>query len=143
MRQFACTLLSMAILLTGCGEQTLSEPDPEPQELFSCSHLLIGLETVFCHEDVIGPGTLNIAIRPDPKETSWEISISGLAALAEQCEFHGQFDQTRLAALQGRGDTEIVCAIAAEVDRQYHELRFENRIEATNTSLRIQVRFVR
>ncbi len=143
MRQFTCTLLSTAILLTGCGEQTLSEPDPEPQELFSCSHLLIGLETVSCREDVVGPGTLTLSFRPDPKETSWELAIQGLAALAEQCEFHGQFDQTRLSALQGRGETDIVCAIAADVDRQYHEIRFENLLEAPNTALHVQVTFNR
>jgi hypothetical protein len=133
------------LLLTGCGEQVtpVSAPQPELVELFSCSHLLIGLETAYCHEDVVGPGTLAVSFRPDPKETSWEIGVRGLAALAEQCEFHGRFDQTRLSGLQGRGETDIVCNIAANVDRQYHEIRFENRLDAPNTAINVRVSFTR
>ena len=133
-------------LLAGCGEGNApdapSEP-PLPVEIFACSHLLIGLETVYCHEDVVGPGTLMLSFRPDPKETSWEIGVRGLAALAEQCEFHGQFDQTRLSALQGRGETDIVCAIAAGIDRQYHEFRLENLLDAPNTAIKVTVRYSR
>lgn len=127
----------------GCGEPVTRAPKPEPVEVFNCDRLLIGLETAYCHEDVVGPGTLRLSFRPDPKETSWEIGIRGLAAVAELCEFHGQFDQTLLSALQGRGETDLVCPIAAEVDRQYHEIRFENRLDAPNTAIRVTVTLTR
>ena len=104
----------------GCGDEIAHTPGAEPEtvEVFSCDRLLIGLETTYCHEDVVGPGRLTLSFRPDPKETSWEIGIRGLAALAEQCQFHGRFDQTRLSALQGRGETNIICDIAASIERQ-------------------------
>ncbi len=136
------TLLLMAFVLAGCGDRQPSAAPP-PTEVFSCAHLLIGPETVYCHEDVIGPGTLILSFRPDPKETSWEFGIQGLAALARECEFRGRFDQTRLSALQGRGEAEIVCTIEAGIDRQYHELRFENRTGTLNTSIQITVGFWR
>jgi hypothetical protein len=132
---FFCALL----FLHGCEGEAPTPTATEPVEVFSCSHLIIGLETVFCREDVVGPGKLTVSFRPDPKETSWEISVRGLAALAEQCEFHGQFDQTRLSALQGRGEAQIACAIVADVDRQYHEFRFENLIDAPNTAIQVAV----
>ncbi len=135
--------LCLLFLAAGCGEQRQPDAPPAAVEVFSCSHLLIGLETVYCREDVIGPGRLTISFRPDPRETSWEIGVRGLAALAEHCEFRGQFDQTRLSALQGRGETDIICPIAAGVDRQYHELRFENLLDATNTAISLTVSFER
>ena len=145
MRPSPALAACQVLLLAGCGEPLtpVSAPQPEPIEAFSCSHLLIGLETAYCHEDVVGPGTLTVSFRPDPKETSWEIGVRGLAALAEQCEFHGRFDQTRLSALQGRGETDIFCNIAANVDRQYHEIRFENRLDAPNTAINVRVSFTR
>ncbi len=135
--------LVLPLLVTGCSPSAPPAETPTPVEIFSCSHLLIGVETVFCHEDVTGPGTLRVSFRPDPAETSWEVSVRGLAALAEQCEFHGQFDQTRLSALQGRGETDIVCRIAADVDRQYHELRVENRTDIPNTAINLRIIFTR
>ena len=127
------------LLLVGCGEQANSPAPPSTTEVFSCSHTLIGLETVFCHEDIVGPGVLTVSFRPDPKETSWEIGVRGLVALAEQCEFHGQFDKPRLSALQGRGKADIVCAIAPSLDRQYHEIRFENMLDVPNTAINVSV----
>lgn len=135
--------LALLLLLSGCGEQQAADGAPPPVETFSCGRLLIGLETVYCHEDVVGPGTLSVSFEPDPKETSWEIAVRGLAALAEQCEFHGQFDQTRLSALQGRGRCELVCPISANIDRQYHELSFENLSDTINTSITVTARFRR
>ena len=132
-----------AILTGGCAEERTAPPDPVTAEVFSCNHLLIGLETVYCREDVVGPGTLTLSIRPDPTETSWEVGIKGLAALAEHCEFHGQFDQTHLSALQGRGETDLVCPITADVDRQYHEIRIENRLDASNTAISVSLTYSR
>ena len=136
---FANPLLPCLALLAGCAEPEKPPPAATMSEVFNCSHLLIGLESVACREDVTGPGRLTVSFVPDPPETSWEIGVRGLAALAEQCEFHGTFDQTRLAALQGRGETAIVCEIAASIDRQYHEIRFENRLDAPNTAIRVTV----
>jgi hypothetical protein len=132
-----------ALLIAACAEEHTAPPEPVAVEVFSCTHVLIGLETVHCREDVVGPGTLSLSIRPDPKETSWELGIKGLAALAEHCEFHGQFDQTRLSALQGRGETGLVCPIAADVDRQYHELRIENRLDTPNTAISVSLSYSR
>ena len=143
MRWLIATLAAAAALLSGCGEQRPAAPAPMPTELFNCAQTLIGLETVYCHEDVIGPGILTLSLQVDPEETSWELRIRGLAALAEQCEFHGHFDQTRLSALQGRGETEIICPIAAGVDRQYHEFSFENLLDAPNTAINVALTFTR
>ena len=131
------------LAMTGCEQPSTESAESEPIQVFECTQLLIGLDTGYCREDIVGPGVLNIQFLPDPRETSWELSVRGLAALAEQCEFRGQFDQTRLSALQGRGETEIVCAINAVIDRQYHELSFENRQETTNTATAINVIFAR
>ncbi len=137
------SLLTALWLCTGCGE---APPEPEPSlpvQIFVCTETLIGLETASCREDVVGPGTLTLAVIPDPKETSWELAIRGLAALAEQCAFQGRFDRTRLSQLQGRGPVDIVCPITPDIDRQYHEIRFENRLDQPNTSIRIELRFER
>jgi len=104
--------------------------------------MLIGLTEVSCTNDIQGPGVLRIEFRPDPSH-SWEVAVSGLAALAEQCEFRGSFDQTRLAALQGRGDTDLVCPLSETVDRPYHTLSFENLTETPNSSLAISVTLTR
>ena len=126
-------------LLTGCGGSADAPAPRATTEVFTCSRTLIGLETAFCREDITGPGELTVSFRPDPEETSWEISVRGLAALAEQCEFHGHFDQQRLSALQGRGATDIVCALDPSLDRQYHEIRFENLLDAPNTAINVSV----
>ena len=131
------------LLSAGCTEQPATDPEPVPVQIFKCTQLLIGLDTGYCREDITGPGVLSVRFQPDPKETSWEISLRGLAALAEQCEFRGQFDQTRLSALQGRGETEIVCHLGEEVDRQYHELSFANQLQTTNTAITVTVTFSR
>ena len=136
-------LLVALLLISGCEKERAEPPETEHTLVFECTQLLIGLDTGYCHEDIVGPGLLHIHFLPDPKETSWELGVRGLAALAEQCEFRGQFDQTRLSALQGRGETEIVCPITGNVNRQYHELSFENRLETTNTSISITVNFSR
>ena len=136
-------LLVALLLISGCEKERAEPPVMEHTLVFECTQLLIGLDTAYCHEDIVGPGLLRIYFLPDPKETSWELGVRGLAALAEQCEFRGQFDQTRLSALQGRGETEIVCPITGNVNRQYHELSFENRLETTNTSISITVNFSR
>ena len=105
--------------------------------------MLIGLGSDSCTGDVLGPGVLRIAFKPDPPQSSWEVGINGLAALADTCEFHGSFDQTRLAALQGRGATELICPIDASIDRAYHELSFSNQLVNPNSSISIAVTFER
>lgn len=141
----AILLLLSGVVISGCSNpEPAVEPEPEETVLVSaCSERLIGLETVYCREDVVGPGTLTVRIRPDPKETSWELGIRGLAALAEACAFEGRFDGTRLSRLQGRGAVAIVCPIAADVDRPYHEISFENRLDAPNTSIQVSFEFRR
>ena len=141
--RMSASLCCISLLLGGCGEQADAPPTPILDEAFTCSQTLIGRETASCREDFVGPGELTISFQPDPKETSWEIGVRGLAALAEQCEFHGRFDQTRLSALQGRGETHIVCAIAPSLNRQYHELRFENLLEAPSTAIHVRVTLAR
>ena len=79
----------------------------------------------------------------DPKTASWEIALDGLTTLADECAFRGRFDQTRLAALQGRGEAEIVCPIADGVDRPYHTLYFETREPTPGTTLRVRVVYQR
>jgi hypothetical protein len=138
-------MLALLTGVTGAGCDRAAPP-PEPAvavEVFRCSEFLIGLETASCREDVTGPGMLQVLIQPDPRETSWEIGIRGLAALAEYCEFEGDFDETRLSALKGRGETTLTCPIDASVDRQFHEISFENRLNAANTSIAVTVTFSR
>ncbi len=103
--------------------------------------MLIGATEESCREDVIGPGVLTIRIAPEPLEVSWEIAVRGLTALTESCEFRGSFDRTRLSGLQGRGAVELLCPIAPNVDRAYHELRFEHREALANRALIVNVRF--
>ena len=132
-------------LLAGCDTPTATAPAaPPPQvEVFRCEHLLIAADSDQCSGDVIGPGDLRLAFRPDPKTASWEIALDGLTTLADECAFRGRFDQTRLAALQGRGEAEIVCPIADGVDRPYHTLYFETREPTPGTTLRVRVVYQR
>lgn len=141
MRLLTTTLLFL--IVSACSEQAPGQQEPVPLEIFRCQLLLIGQSEDVCREDIIAPGTLRISFKPDPVQSSWELSLSGLAALADACEFHGSFDQTRLAALQGRGETELVCPISPGVDRAYHALQFENRTETVNGSISISVVFSR
>lgn len=108
--------------------------------VFDCRVMLIGVTEESCREDVIGPGRLTISIAPEPLELSWEIAVRGLTALAERCEFHGSFDHTRLSGLQGRGAVELVCPIAPNVERAYHELRFEHRDTLANRAIIVTAR---
>jgi hypothetical protein len=128
-------------LLMGCG--TPEPPTPPPEVAFRCHLLLIGSDTQSCVEDVQGPGTLEIRFKPDPPQGGWELALTGLAPLADACGFIGSYDQKRLSALQGRGETEIVCKLAPGIDRSYHELTFESRLDAANTSMGIEVTFSR
>lgn len=127
---------ALLVLLAGCDSREAPAP---PEEIFACHLLLIGADAQSCIEDVQGPGTLTITFKPDPPQGSWEVGLSGLTSLAEACGFVGSYDQTRLANLQARGETEIVCEIAAGIDRSYHELAFESRLDAANTSISIEV----
>ena len=138
---FRGVTISGVALLLGCG--TPDSAAPPPAEIFSCHLLLIGSDTQSCIEDVQGPGTLGITFKPDPPQGGWELALSGLAPLADACGFVGSYDQTRLTALQGRGETEIICEIAAGMDRSYHELTFESRPDTANTSMGIEVTFSR
>ena len=124
----------------GCTEPT---PPPTALEIFRCHKLLIGTAPASCTEDVVGPGTLAIELVPDPPHGSWTVAVSGLQALAEACEFHGSFDRTRLAALEGRGATSLRCPVAATVDRAYHELAFTQKDPAPGSSLAVTVRMTR
>lgn len=111
--------------------------------LFTCRFLLIGTDQNACREDVIGPGILEVSFDPDPPQGSWGAGIRGLVALAEVCEFHGSFDQTRLSALQGRGATRIVCPLSADVDRAYHEIQVKSLEPAPNSSIAVTIRMLR
>jgi hypothetical protein len=141
----AAAMLALLTGFTGTGCDSGAPPPETPVavEVFRCSEFLIGLETARCREDVTGPGVIEVVLQPDPRETSWEIGIRGLAALAEYCEFKGDFDETRLSALKGRGETTLTCPIDASVDRQFHEISFENRLSAVNTSIAVTVTFSR
>ncbi len=137
-------LLLAALTSAGCDPPMHTETDrARTEEAFRCHVLLIGLDDGACTEDVVGPGTLRIAFRPDPERSSWELGIRGLAALAESCEFHGSYHSTRLSAVQGRGNTDIICPIPASTDRQYHEIRFQGREETPGTAINITVTFER
>lgn len=144
-REFLRRLLfAAAALFTGACTEPGTEQSALPLlEVFHCQKLLIGSSEASCREDVIGPGVLRIVFNPDPPQGSWEVSISGLAALAESCEYHGSFDKTRLSNLQGRGETALVCPVASNIERAYHELRFENRMPSAVGSMSIAVRYVR
>ncbi|MGE0622482.1 MAG: hypothetical protein AB7I04_17955 [Pseudomonadales bacterium] len=139
---------ALALLLLGCDSPT---PTPEASapaplgsvEAFRCDLLLIAEDKDTCTGDVVGPGELTLTFRPDPRTASWEIAVEGLTAVTQECAFHGRFDQTRLSALQGRGEIKIVCPIDAAVDRQYHSLGFTVREPTPNTTLRVQVAFRR
>lgn len=135
-------LVGVFVLAAACESPPPGNPVAPPLvEVFRCEHLLIAVDEDTCTGDVVGPGELTLSFRPDPKSASWEVAVDGLTALADECAFRGRFDQTRLSALQGRGETEIVCAIAAPVDRQYHTLSFATREATPHTTLRIQVVF--
>ena len=136
-------LATLIILPLACDSPPATDEFPVPVEVFACHKILIGISAISCTEDIQGPGVLTIAFKPDPTQSSWEVAVRGLAALAEQCEFHGSFDQTRLSALQGRGATELVCPIAASIDRSFHELSFSSLTETPNSSLAISVTLVR
>jgi len=133
----------LALMTAACGAPPAPPVEQKTVEVFRCEHLLIAEDQDACTGDVVGPGELVLTFRPDPKTAGWEVAVDGLKALASECAFRGRFDQKRLSALQGRGETEIVCPIAATVDRQYHTLTFETRDPAPNTTLRVQVVFRR
>ena len=137
------SLATLIILQMACDSRSPTDEAPAPVEIFACHKLLIGISEISCTEDIQGPGVLTVAFKPDPPQSSWEVAVRGLAALAEQCEFHGSFDQTRLSALQGRGETELVCPIAADVDRSFHTLSISSLTETPNSSLAISVTLVR
>jgi len=136
-------VLWLALMTAACGAPPAPPVEQKTVEVFRCEHLLIAEDQDACTGDVVGPGELVLTFRPDPKTAGWEVAVDGLKALASECAFRGRFDQKRLSALQGRGETEIVCPIAATVDRQYHTLTFETRDPAPNTTLRVQVVFRR
>lgn len=141
-------LLVLVVISLGVYVPLMTGDDPEPPaaepvELWSCHALLIGTAKETCTEDVQGPGRLTIRFRPDPPQGGWEVGVSGLAALAEHCEFHGSYDQTRLSVLQGRGETAIVCPIAGSVDRGFHEIAFAGKLEAAGSSMSIEVTYER
>ena len=136
-------LLVPAALAGACSQPANDARASTAVEIFRCQLLLMSRASAACREDVIGPGELKISFNPDPPRSSWEVAVRGLNPLAESCAFHGSFDQTRLAALQGRGAAELACPVAAGIDRAYHELAFENRLEAAGSSIAIAVTFSR
>lgn len=127
----------------------MSGRDPAPTsarvsaDVWSCHALLIGKARETCTRDIQGPGRLTITFRPDPPQGGWEVGVSGLAALAEACEFHGSYDQTRLSALQGRGETSIVCPITPSIDQAFHEIAFTGELDAAGTSMAVRVIYER
>jgi len=142
LRKAGCSLwlLGVVTLAAGCDTPPAEAPPPPAlQEIFRCEHLLIAADSDSCTGDVVGPGELTLTFRPDPKTASWEMAVDGLKTLADECAFQGRFDQTRLSALQGRGETQIVCPVAGTIDRQYHTMTFTTREATPNTTLRVQV----
>jgi hypothetical protein len=135
--------LGLAVLLAACGAPETPPAAPPTEQVFRCDLRLIGIDAKSCEEDVIGPGELTISFKPDPPESAWDASIDGLTALAQACGFSGGFQRKRLSGLEGRGKAEIACPIAPNVDRPYHQLRFETREATPGTSLGISVVFVR
>lgn len=142
------SLTAAVVILAAFWWPTDRALPPEPAAdatvvLFDCRKVLIAHDALPCTEDVRGPGTLTLSFRPDPPQTSWEVAVTGLAALAEACEFEGSYDETRLTTLQGRGETAIRCAIGPGVDRPYHEIRVADRTGVSGFSLAVAITFER
>lgn len=134
-----------AVLTLWMMRQAPSTPEDPPAAttVFECRKILIGLDQASCREDIQGPGVLTVTFTPDPLQTSWEVGVRGLATLADTCEFHGRFDQTRLSNLQGRGATALRCPIDATTNRQYHEISVTSRLDTPGTSLTVTLTLAR
>jgi hypothetical protein len=138
------TLLVLTILLggaAGCGAP--EAPSPSTQTAFTCHALVIGLARETCVEDISGPGTLTVEFKPDPPGAIWDLQVSGLADLADECEFAGPYEQTRLSTLQGRGETSIRCMLSADVQRTAHEIAFKGSPDNVAGSIAVTVTLTR
>lgn len=114
-------------------------PASERQPIRVCERVVVGLATVRCELDIIGPGLLTIGVTPSLGRSPWRLGLKGLPAVTSNCTFKGDVGPPNPSLLAGKGEARLECPVQARVEAERHELSFEGLQDIANLALSIRI----